>query len=126
MIPATVEAEVPVHIGGLPILTARAGASRGRRTDHRGPGPALESEVAMSMREVGEAVMTPGKEHPPFEILERPVESDTATGNVLAASTGVILCEHGPSLGKTPEHDGKPEPVILTDSRYPQRERTLD
>ncbi len=80
----------------------------------------------MSMREVGEAVMTPGEEKPPLQILERPVESDTATGNILPASTGVILCEHGPSLGRTPEHDGKLEPVILTDSRYPQRERTCD
>lgn len=126
MLPAPVKAEVSVHTGGLPVLTARAGASRGRRTDQRGPGPALESEVATSMREGGEAVMTPGKEHPPLEILERPLESDTATGQILTASTGVILGKHGPSLGRTPEHDDKPEPVILTDSRYPQRERTLD
>lgn len=78
------------------------------------------------MRKVGETVMTPGEKLTSLQILERPVEADTATSLILPASAGIILREHGPSLGKTPEHDGKPEPVILTDSRSPKRERTFD
>lgn len=124
MLPAPVEAEVAVNSGRLPVLTTCPGASRGRQAGHRGPGPALESKVAV--REVGKTVMTPGQEQPPLQILERPVESDTAAGHIFPASTGVIVCKHGPSLGRTPKHDGKPEPVIATDSQYFQRERTSD
>ncbi len=78
------------------------------------------------MRQVGETGMTRGEELTPLQILERSVEADTATGLVLPVSTGVILGEHDPSLGTTPQHDGKPKPVILTDSRSPKRERTFN
>jgi hypothetical protein len=61
-----------------------------------------------------------------LEVLQAALKSNAAPRCGLASSVGDILREHGPSLGKTPDPNGYLEPVILTSSRNPQRDRTFD
>jgi hypothetical protein len=71
-------------------------------------------------------VMEPREEDLALQVLQDAPKSNSTPQCLATVPTGDILREHGPSLGKTPDPGGDLEPVILTSSRIPQRERTFD
>lgn len=80
--------------------------------------------VAVAKRDV--PVVGSGEQESPFHLLQVAVETDATLRRLTAHTTGDILREHGPSLGKTPDPCGDFEPVVLTSPRTSRRERTFD
>jgi hypothetical protein len=71
-------------------------------------------------------VIEPREEDLALQVFQGALKSNPTPQCLVPDPSGDILREHGPSLGKTPDAGGDLEPVILTSSRIPQRERTLD
>ncbi len=67
-------------------------------------------------------VMGPREKNPPFDLLDRTKELRAASRSHVPVPTSVILREHGPSLGETPDPIGEFRPVILTGLRGSRRE----
>lgn len=71
------------------------------------------------------AVIRPGQQDTPLHFLDSAEELRTASRSHVPDPTGVILREHGPSLGETPDPIGDFRPVILIGPRSFRREWTF-
>ncbi len=70
-------------------------------------------------------VVRPREKNSPFDLLNGTEELRATPRSHVPATTGVILREHGPSLGETPDPIGEFRPVILTGLLTSRREETF-